>query len=64
MCRHTTVFLVWWVGVTPASVTREILCEAGVDTLPQLWCSVAPCTWTLRTLVESLVDSSGLRLLL
>ena len=30
-----------------------------VDTLPQLWWSVAaPCTWTLRTLVESLVDTS------
>ena len=45
-------------GVTPVSVIREILCEAGVDTLPELWCSVAaPCTWTLRTPVENLVDT-------
>ena len=32
-----------------------------MDTLPELWCSVAaPCTWTLRTLVESLVDTGEL----
>ena len=32
-----------------------------MDTLPELWCSVAaPCTWTLRTLVESLVHTGEL----
>ena len=29
-----------------------------MDTLPELWCRVAaPCTWTLRTPVENLVDT-------
>ena len=43
-------------GVTPASVIREILREAGW-TLCQNYGAASSCTWTLRTPVQKLMDT-------